>query len=46
MLLTRRQLIRLYSSHCSHPDKLQLAENQTKEEADAHFVELTKAYKA
>jgi len=30
----------------SHPDKLTLAENQTKEEADSHFVELTKAYKA
>ena len=30
----------------SHPDKLKLAENQTKEEADAHFVDLTKAYKA
>ena len=30
----------------SHPDKLQLADNQTKEEADAHFVELTKAYKS
>lgn len=30
----------------SHPDKLKLAENQTKEEADSHFVELTKAYKA
>jgi preprotein translocase subunit Sec63 len=29
----------------SHPDKLQLAENQTKEDADAHFVDLTKAYK-
>lgn len=30
----------------SHPDKLQLEEGQTKEEADNHFVELTKAYKA
>lgn len=30
----------------SHPDKLVLAENQTKEEADNHFVELTKAYKS
>lgn len=30
----------------SHPDKLRLADNQTKEEADAHFVELTKAYKS
>lgn len=30
----------------SHPDKMVLAENQTKEEADSHFVELTKAYKA
>ena len=30
----------------SHPDKLVLAPNQTKEEADNHFVELTKAYKA
>ena len=29
-----------------HPDKIKLAENQTKEEADAHFVDLTKAYKA
>ncbi|GAA5953329.1 hypothetical protein JCM3765_005006 [Sporobolomyces pararoseus] len=29
-----------------HPDKLVLAPNQTKEEADNHFVELTKAYKA
>lgn len=29
-----------------HPDKLKLAPNQTKEEADSHFVELTKAYKA
>ena len=30
----------------SHPDKLVLAANQTKEEADNQFVELTKAYKA
>jgi hypothetical protein len=30
----------------SHPDKMVLAVNQTKEEADSHFVELTKAYKA
>lgn len=30
----------------SHPDKLRLAENQTKEEADNIFVELTKAYKS
>lgn len=30
----------------SHPDKLKLSENQTKEEVDAHFVSLTKAYKA
>lgn len=30
----------------SHPDKLTLAVNQTKEEADNIFVELTKAYKA
>jgi translocation protein SEC63 len=29
-----------------HPDKIKLAPNQTKEDADAHFVELTKAYKA
>ncbi|GAA5944433.1 protein-transporting protein SEC63, partial [Sporobolomyces koalae] len=29
-----------------HPDKLVLAANQTKEDADNHFVELTKAYKA
>lgn len=36
-----------YSAHpLSHPDKLTLADNQTKEEADSHFVELTKAYKA
>jgi translocation protein SEC63 len=32
------------ASH-SHPDKLKLAENQTKEQADEHFVNLTKAYK-
>jgi translocation protein SEC63 len=30
----------------SHPDKIKLAENQTQEEADAKFVDLTKAYKA
>jgi preprotein translocase subunit Sec63 len=30
----------------SHPDKIKLAENQTREDADARFVELTKAYKA
>ena len=30
----------------SHPDKIQLAENQTKDDADAKFVELTKAYKS
>ncbi|OCF32886.1 translocation protein SEC63 [Kwoniella heveanensis BCC8398] len=29
-----------------HPDKIKLADNQTKEEADSKFVELTKAYKA
>ncbi|KAL7423633.1 secretory subunit [Cryptotrichosporon argae] len=29
-----------------HPDKLRLSENQTKEDAESHFVELTKAYKA
>ncbi|KAI5480393.1 translocation protein SEC63 [Pseudohyphozyma bogoriensis] len=29
-----------------HPDKLVLAPNQTKEDADNHFVELTKAYKS
>lgn len=31
---------------CSHPDKVHLLGNQTKEEASSHFVELTKAYKA
>ena len=30
----------------SHPDKLKLGPNQTKEDADAHFVDLTKAYKS
>ena len=30
----------------SHPDKIRLAENQTKDDADAKFVELTKAYKS
>jgi preprotein translocase subunit Sec63 len=30
----------------SHPDKVKLAGNQTREDADAKFVELTKAYKA
>lgn len=30
----------------SHPDKVRLAENQTKEDAESHFVNLTKAYKA
>ncbi|GAA6041993.1 hypothetical protein JCM8097_009135 [Rhodosporidiobolus ruineniae] len=29
-----------------HPDKLVLADGQTKEEADEHFVQLTKAYKS
>ncbi|KAM0753489.1 DnaJ-domain-containing protein [Meredithblackwellia eburnea MCA 4105] len=29
-----------------HPDKIKLADNQTKEEADNHFTELTKAYKS
>jgi translocation protein SEC63 len=29
-----------------HPDKVRLAENQTKEDAESHFVNLTKAYKA
>ncbi len=29
-----------------HPDKLVLADNQTKEEAESHYIELTKAYKA
>ncbi|ORY28616.1 Sec63 Brl domain-domain-containing protein [Naematelia encephala] len=29
-----------------HPDKIKLSENQTKEDADAKFVELTKAYKS
>lgn len=29
-----------------HPDKIKLSPNQTKEDADAHFVDLTKAYKA
>lgn len=29
-----------------HPDKLKLKENQTAEEANAHFVDLTKAYKS
>lgn len=36
----------LVPAHPSHPDKIKLAENQTKEDADAKFVELTKAYKA
>jgi preprotein translocase subunit Sec63 len=30
----------------SHPDKIRLAENQTKSDADAKFVKLTKAYKS
>ncbi|WVR05699.1 hypothetical protein IAU60_002723 [Kwoniella sp. DSM 27419] len=29
-----------------HPDKIKLSENQTKEDADSKFVELTKAYKS
>ncbi|KAK6907520.1 hypothetical protein I203_101515 [Kwoniella mangroviensis CBS 8507] len=29
-----------------HPDKIKLAENQTKEDAEQKFVELTKAYKS
>ncbi|TKY86985.1 hypothetical protein EX895_003662 [Sporisorium graminicola] len=29
-----------------HPDKLVLGEGQTKEEAEGHYIELTKAYKA
>ncbi|CDR99264.1 related to SEC63-ER protein-translocation complex subunit [Sporisorium scitamineum] len=29
-----------------HPDKLVLAEGQTKEEVEGHYIELTKAYKA
>lgn len=29
-----------------HPDKVQLAENQTLAEVEAHFVNITKAYKA
>ncbi|PWN39598.1 hypothetical protein IE81DRAFT_294609 [Ceraceosorus guamensis] len=29
-----------------HPDKLVLGPNQTKEEADEHFISITKAYKA
>lgn len=29
-----------------HPDKLVLADNQTKEQAEGHYIELTKAYKA
>ncbi|GAA98348.1 uncharacterized protein L969DRAFT_85663 [Mixia osmundae IAM 14324] len=29
-----------------HPDKIKLSENQTKEQADEHFVNITKAYKA
>lgn len=30
----------------SHPDKIKLAENQTKEDAEAKYVEITKAYKS
>jgi translocation protein SEC63 len=30
----------------SHPDKVQLSENQTAEDVEAKFVDLTKAYKA
>ncbi|PWZ01215.1 hypothetical protein BCV70DRAFT_199573 [Testicularia cyperi] len=29
-----------------HPDKLVIGENQTKEEVESHYIELTKAYKA
>ncbi|KIS65795.1 protein-transporting protein SEC63 [Mycosarcoma maydis] len=29
-----------------HPDKLVIGENQTKEEVEGHYIELTKAYKA
>lgn len=29
-----------------HPDKLVLGENQTKEEVESHYIELTKAYKS
>ena len=30
----------------SHPDKYKLIGNETREDADAKFVEITKAYKA
>jgi translocation protein SEC63 len=30
----------------SHPDKVSFTDDAAKEEADSHFVELTKAYKA
>jgi preprotein translocase subunit Sec63 len=30
----------------SHPDKIRSSDNQTKEEAEAYYVELTKAYKS
>lgn len=33
-------------THCSHPDKVKLAVNQTLEDVSKHFVDLTKAYKS
>jgi len=30
----------------SHPDKIKASDNQTKEEAESYFVEITKAYKS
>lgn len=41
-----RSLTRALAISPSHPDKMVLGLNQTKEEADNVFVELTKAYKA
>lgn len=38
--------IALRFSRQSHPDKVKLAENQTMEEVESYFVELTKAYKS
>ena len=32
--------------HISHPDKVKLAVNQTKEDVSAYFINIMKAYKA
>ncbi|CDZ98614.1 Molecular chaperone (DnaJ superfamily) [Phaffia rhodozyma] len=46
--LTEKEIKRSYKklSLKFHPDKYKLQENETQEDADAKFVEITKAYKA